>query len=69
MVTATETVLKTLDGRKRPVTASTIAQKTGLNPGTVRTALNTLTYEGKVKTAGRIYGNMGRPPQTYLPAA
>lgn len=65
--TAAEAISAFLNGRKRPVTAAKIADGTGYDPSTVRTALKTLN--GRVKPAGRVYdGNVGRPPQTYVSA-
>ena len=63
--TAIGTVYSTLSRRKRPITASSVTEKTGLNAGTVKSSLQTLVAQGKVNVVGQQYTGH-RPANLYL---
>lgn len=65
-MTNTETILKTLKGRKKGLTAVQIADKSGLKAGSTRTALYELAQSGAVERTTAPAAGRGRPAYLYV---
>jgi predicted ArsR family transcriptional regulator len=65
-MTQREAILKTLRGRKTPLTAQEISDKAGLPLNSTRVALHGLTAEGDVVLSGLRSSAIGRPSNLYL---
>lgn len=67
--TTKDVTVSFLTGRKRPVTAAYIAEKTGLNPATVQSTLRQLRIDEEVQVVGTLStGKQGRPAVLYVAA-
>lgn len=67
--TASELILSALNGRKRPVSAAFLAERTGISLSTARTVLWQLAKFGDVTVVStEETGERGRPANLYLAA-
>lgn len=67
--TASELILSALNGRKKPVTAAFLAERTGVSLSTARTVLWQLARFGDVTVVSTVEtGERGRPAYLYLAA-
>ena len=65
--TIADRILTYLSGRKRGVSADSIADNLGVPASTVRTYLSQFSKEGTVQVAGKIEtGQRGRPAYLYV---
>lgn len=68
--TAADKVLSTLSRRKSPLTISELATKTGINRGTISSAVTGLEYDGLIVRTGTMQtGKRGRPAILFTASA
>lgn len=68
--TAADKVLSALSRRKTPLTISKLADKTGINRNTIKTAVTGLEYDGLITRTGTVQtGKRGRPAILFTAAS